>query len=279
MEFGVNVFLTDDGIHPVTAGQVAESAGLSSIFVGDHTHIPEATANGDALVAECYARFLDVFAALSAIAVTTTTLQLGTGVCLVPQREPLGLAKQVATLDQLSGGRVVFGVGAGWNTEETRNHGIDPDRRFGVMRERILAMQRLWSDDVAEFHGDHVDFTPALSWPKPVQRPHPPIVVGGRGKRVLERVLAYGDGWGPDVVGGLEAIRGVARQMEDFRGCQDACPRPLTATAMGVLVDEACVEAVLDLGFDRCLFSVPAGTADEIEENIGRAGELARRFA
>src|SRR3954454_10027000 len=141
---------------------------------------------------------LDPFVACSAAAVVTERLKIGIGVCLVTERDPIVTAKQVASVDQLSGGRLDFGVGAGWNREEMANHGTDPRRRFSVMRERIEAMKEIWTADEATYHGEHVSFDRIWSWPKPVQRPYPPVLVGGDGPKVLERVLAYGDAWFPD---------------------------------------------------------------------------------
>ena len=150
-----------------------------------------------------YSRTYDPFVALTAAAAATSELLVATGICLVIQRDPIITAKEVASLDRLSGGRFLFGVGAGWNVEEMQNHGTDPRGRFGLMRERIEAMKAIWTEDEASYHGRHVDFEPIWCWPKPVQEPHPPVLVGGNGERVLERVVAFGDEWMPNRTSGL----------------------------------------------------------------------------
>src|SRR5215208_5148027 len=172
---------------------MAEERGFESVFVTEHTHIPASRdtaypAGGD--LPREYWRIPDPFVALTTMAAATERTRVGTAICLVIERDPIVTAKEVASLDRLSGGRFLFGVGAGWNAEEMANHGTDPARRFGVMRERIEAMKAIWTEDEASYHGRYVDFDRVWSWPKPVQEPHPPIIVGGNGERVLDRVIA-----------------------------------------------------------------------------------------
>jgi probable F420-dependent oxidoreductase len=200
MDVGIAMFLTDETLDPGALGTLVEQHGFDSLFVPEHTHIPlsRLTPHPSGTLQEYYKRTLDPFVALTAAAAATTRLLVGTGVCLVPQHDPIVTAKQIATLDRLSGGRFLFGVGAGWNVDEMQNHGTDPSTRFKLMRERVEAMKAIWTQDEASYHGELVDFDPIWSWPKPVSRPHPPILMGGSGPKVLDRVLDYADGWAPN---------------------------------------------------------------------------------
>ena len=195
MRFGLFIFPTDETLPPQELAPLAEERGFEALIFPEHTHIPvdHTPFPGGGDVPRRYARTLDPFVAMTAAALASERLLVGTGICLVPQRDPIHTAKEVASVDLLSGGRVLFGVGAGWNEPETANHGTDPKQRFGVMRDRILAMKEIWTQDVAAYHGRHVSFDGVRAWPKPVQQPHPPILVGGTGPRVLDRVIAYGD--------------------------------------------------------------------------------------
>src|SRR4051812_31627385 len=190
MLFSVGYFVTDETVDPATLGRMVEERAFESLLLAEHTHIPATRDTpypaGGGLPRE-YSRTLDPFVALAAIATATTTLKLGTGICLVVERDPIVTANEVASLDLVSGGRLLFGVGAGWNLEEMRHHGSDPDRRFGLLRERVEAMKAIWAEDEASYHGRYVDFERIWSWPKPVQRPHPPILVGGNGKGAPDR--------------------------------------------------------------------------------------------
>jgi probable F420-dependent oxidoreductase len=284
MRFGVYVFVLDTGLSPGEAAVTAEAAGLSSIYVGDHSHFPrEDPAEVDPATrpqnTERYSQFIDQFVALATMAEATSEIRIGSGICLVPLREPLLLAKQVASVDHLSGGRLDFGIGAGWNLEEIVNHGIDPDRRFARMREHVLAMKELWTQDVAAFDGEYVSFSEAMSWPKPVQSPHPPIIVGGRGPKVFDRVFEYGDAWGPDVVGGIAAIEELRPRAEEFVARRSEVGREeAKLVAYGAEIDEACVEALTEIGFDEIVFWTDPGDAGEVTAAIERAAELARAY-
>src|SRR2546423_1919274 len=190
------MFPTDYAIAPADLGRLAEERGFESLWFPEHTHIPasrETPYPGGGELPPEYSHTHDPFVALAQVAAVTERLRVATGICLVIQRDPIVTAKEVASLDALSGGRFIFGVGAGWNREEMLDHGTDPGRRFGVMRERIEAMKAIWTSDEASYHGRYVDFDRIWSWPKPAQRPHPPIIVGGNGELVLERVVGYGD--------------------------------------------------------------------------------------
>ena len=200
MKYGVTVFPTDYSIDPASLGKAVEERGFDSLFFPEHTHIPASRRTpwpGGAPLPKEYSHTYDPFIALTAVAMATKKLLLGTGICLVMEHDPIVLAKVIASLDLISGGRVLFGVGGGWNEEEMEDHGTDPRRRFKVMRERIEAMKEIWTKDEAEYHGEFVNFEPLWSWPKPVQKPHPPVYVGGNGEHTLRRVIQYGDAWLP----------------------------------------------------------------------------------
>ena len=200
MRFGVATFITDEGIRPDVLGRALEERGFSSLFIAEHSHIPvsrESPYPGGGELPQRYYRTLDPFVALTAAAAVTSQLVLGTGVALLPQRDVIHTAKQVASLDVVSGGRLAFGVGVGWNREEMRNHGTDPATRGALMDEQLAALTQIWTAEQAEYHGEHVDFDPIYLWPKPVQQPHPPIYVGGESPAALRRLATYGAGWLP----------------------------------------------------------------------------------
>jgi probable F420-dependent oxidoreductase len=200
MDVGLALFLTGDGIHPAELATRAEAAGYESLMVTEHTHIPVSAGMVDRTGGPLdpkYRNTHDPFVALAFAAAATTKLVIGTSVCLVIEHDPIVLAKEIASLQNLSGGRFVFGVGAGWNKQEMLNHGTDPATRHGNMRERVEAIKAIWADDEAEYHGKHVDFDPIWQWPKP--SPAPPVLIGGNGPKVEDRVLRYGDGWMPNM--------------------------------------------------------------------------------
>jgi len=269
--FGIAMFPTDYAVDPATLGRLAEERGFESLFFPEHTHIPASRKtphpSGSELPPQ-YSHTYDPFVALTAAACATERIRLATGICLVIQRDPITTAKEIASLDRLSGGRFMFGVGAGWNREEIENHGTDPDRRFGVMRERIEAMKAIWTRDDAEYHGRYVDFDPVWSWPKPVQRPHPPVLVGGTGEKVLDRVLGFGDEWMPNRVRDAEALRPRIEELRERAG------RRVPVTVFGASPERETVEAYAGVGVDRCAFFVEPGPAAEVEARLDRHAEL-----
>lgn len=270
MKHGLAIFPTDEGIPPAELARVAEASGFESIFFTDHTHIPAARTSaaprGGELPRE-YARILDPFVALMSAAAATDRLRIGTGVCLVIERDPIATAKAVATLDFLSGGRVLFGVGAGWNHEEMSNHGTDPSRRFALMRERVEAMKTIWTNEEATYSGRFVRFERIWSWPKPTQDPHPPVLIGGNGPRALERVLTYGDEWLPEPEDGLhERIRELFDRAA-------AAGRAVAVTVYGGRTADA--GAYADAGVHRCVYWLPPRSA---EDTVRRVGELAQEL-
>jgi probable F420-dependent oxidoreductase len=200
MEFGIATFITDEGIRPDALGRALEERGFHSVFLAEHSHIPvhrESPYPGGGDLPRKYYRTLDPFVALTAVGAATSRLVLGFGIVLLPQRDLIHTANEVASLDLVSDGRVVFGVGVGWNREEMRNHGTDPTTRGALMDEQLAALTQIWTTDEAEFHGEHVDLDPIFLWPKPVQKPHPPIYIGGESPAALRRLAAFGDGWLP----------------------------------------------------------------------------------
>lgn len=278
MDFGLTMFVTDDTIGPVELGRAAEDAGFESLFLPEHTHIPtsrETPWPGGRELPDYYRRTYDPFVALAAVAATTERLKVGSGVCLVVEHDPITLAKQVASLDRLSGGRVLFGIGGGWNREEMRNHGTDPASRWRLLRERVLAMQRIWTADEASFHGELVDFDALWSWPKPVQRPHPPVLVGGDGPTVLDRVLEYGDGWLP-LARDLDRLAGRVAELQ--RRAAEAGRGAIPVTFFGARAEEAFVERLAAAGVSRILFHLPPAGRDEVLPRIRRYGDLAARY-
>jgi probable F420-dependent oxidoreductase len=278
MQFGLSMFLTDETIAPVELGRAAEEAGFEALFVPEHTHIPASRESpwpgGDELPRE-YSHTLDPFVALSAIAATTERLRVGTGIALIVERDPITLAHEAASLDHISGGRFELGVGAGWNLEEMRNHGTDPGTRFRVMRERVLAMREIWTHEEASYQGEFVAFDRIWSWPKPVQRPHLPVWVGGTGPRVLDRVLEYGDGWFPNMRDLDELAQRVA---ELQRRAGEAGRERIPITYFGLRdADDEKLEKMAAAGVDRVLLMLPPAGADETLPRVERYAALAGR--
>jgi probable F420-dependent oxidoreductase len=271
VKFAVGYFPTDEGIDPVTLARMVEERPFEALLFTDHTHIPASRETpypvGTELPRE-YARIYDPFVALMAAAAATERLLIGTGVCLVIERDPIVTAKQVASVDRLSGGRMLFGVGAGWNKEEMRNHGTDPARRFGIMRERVEAMKEIWTSDEASYHGEHVDFDRIWCWPKPLTEPHPPIIVGGHGKHVLERVLAYGDEWMPNRIGDDQKIS--ARVARLRRAGEDAGRGPIPTTLANATTDPEVLERYERAGVTRALFWLAQGDVADAERRLDR---------
>jgi probable F420-dependent oxidoreductase len=274
MKFGIAVFPTDDAADPGTIARLVEERGFESLFFPEHTHIPVSRRTpwpGGGDLPDMYARTLDPFVALTAAAAATERLLVATGVCLVIQRDPIITAKEVASLDLVSGGRFLFGVGAGWNEDEMENHGTDPRRRFGVMRERIEAMKEIWARDEASYHGRHVNFDPIWSWPKPVQQPHPPILVGGNGPTVLDRVLAYGDEWMPNrITDEAQFFARVAELQERAR----VAGRNIQVTFSGAPSKPDVIGRLADAGIHRCVFYVRPGPAAEVERGLDQRAAL-----
>jgi probable F420-dependent oxidoreductase len=279
VQFGVIIFPTDYSIGIAELARAAENLGFESLWVTEHTHIPADRRTpwpGGAELPRHYWHTLDPFIALSTAAAVTTQLRLGIGVCLVIERDPITLAKEVASLDLVSNGRFLFGVGGGWNLEEMANHGTDPSRRWALLRERILAMKAIWTQEEAEYHGQLVNFDRIWQWPKPVQQPHPPIVVGGNGPHTLRRVIEYGDEWMPIYGRGGPAIE--ERTLELRRMAQEAGRGDIPVSSFGAQPDPRVVERLEAAGVSRCLFMLPSAGADEVLPLLDRYAQLGRAF-
>jgi probable F420-dependent oxidoreductase len=280
MELGLAHFTTDYGMQPADIGRRAEELGFESLFFPEHTHIPVSRdtpyAGGGELPRE-YRHIVDPFVGLAAVAAVTARLKVGTGVCLIIERDPIVTAKEVATLDHLSAGRFLFGVGAGWNIEEMRNHGTDPDTRFRRMRESVEAMKAIWTEEEAEYHGRIIDFDPIWSWPKPVQKPHPPVLVGGLGEKVYDRVVAYGDEWIPNRVKSPEELGERIAELQ--RRAEAAGRERIPVTVFGAKAEVRLLERLKAAGVTRALFYLRAGEAGEVERHLEELGEVAAEWA
>ncbi|MFE9627723.1 LLM class F420-dependent oxidoreductase [Streptomyces sp. NPDC006527] len=273
MQFGVSTFITDQGIRPASLGTALEERAFESLFIAEHSHIPVSRRTpypGGGELPDVYYRTLDPFVALSAIAAVTRNLRLATGIALVPQRDPITTAKEVASLDLVSDGRVIFGVGVGWNREEMMNHGADPATRGRLTDERLLAMRELWTAEKAEFHGEFVDFDPVYAWPKPVQRPHPPIYVGG-GEGAFRRVAEIGDAWLATNVSPEQ----LGPQIERLR---TRAGRDVPVTVYAVPDDPGLVEGYIRLGVERVLFNLPTVPEAETVSHLDRLAGVASGF-
>ena len=269
--FGVTMFPTDYSIQPVALGRALEERGFESVFFPEHTHIPASRRSrwpgGPDLPPE-YWHTHDPFVALGAIAATTERLKLGTGICLIPERDPILLANVVASLDLISNGRVLLGIGAGWNAEEMENHGTAFKDRWPVTKERILAMREIWTQEEAEFHGEHVDFDKIWAYPKPVQAGGPPVLIGADTKWAHRRVVDYADGWMPifgrsDVRDSLAALRIVAEQAGRDMSTIDL-------SVFGAPPREEIVTGLIEAGFQRIIFWLPPAGEAEIIPRLDR---------
>jgi len=266
MHFGIAMFATEYAISPSELASEIEQRGFESIWFPEHTHIPASRRTpwpGGGELPREYWHTYDSFIALTAAASATTRLRLGTGVCLVIERDPIVTAKEVATLDRLSNGRVIFGIGGGWNAEEMGNHGTDFKLRWRVLRERTLAMKQIWTEDEAEFHGEFVNFDPIWSFPKPVQKPHPPILMGGDGPTTFDRVIEFCDGWMPigfRLVNVEEKIAALRRRAEEA----DRDPSSISVTIFGAKPERKALEDLERAGVERAIFYVPSDGRDKV---------------
>jgi probable F420-dependent oxidoreductase len=266
VRYGVTIFATDRSIGVAELARAVEERGFASLFLPEHTHIPTSRVTppptGEEVLPDRYSRCLDPLVALAVAATVTERIRLGTGVALVAQRDPIVTAKAIATLDLVSGGRVTLGIGFGWNEDEMNHHGVDYRQRRAVGREHVLAMQRLWADDEASFEGEHVRFSPSWSWPKPVQRPGPPILIGGAaGPTLFRHVAEYADGWIP--IGGA----GLARTVPQLRAAAEDAgrdPADLEVVTFYTLPDHGKLDHYQRLGVAECVFPLPEAGRDEV---------------
>ncbi|NWJ71400.1 LLM class F420-dependent oxidoreductase [Pseudonocardia sp. ICBG1122] len=272
MKFGIATFVTDEGIRPGPLGRALEERGFDSVFLAEHSHIPtsrESPYPGGGDLPRVYYRTLDPFVALTAMAGTTTDLLLGTGIALLPQRDVIHTAKQTASLDLVSGGRLLFGVGAGWNREEMRNHGVDPSTRGPLMTEQLHALRALWTEDEAEFHGKHLDVERSFSWPKPVRTP--PIYLGGESEAALNRLAEVGDGWLPRSHTSYDEIRRVRDDLAE-RGKPD-----VPTTVFGGEPDPDVVAGYAEVGVERVTFLLPTLPESETLTTLDELAQVVQR--
>jgi probable F420-dependent oxidoreductase len=277
MRVGVFYFPTDYGINIAELAQALEERGFSSLYVPEHTHIPTSRRTafpGGGELPKRYSHTYDPFVALSFAAAATKKLLVGTGICLIPERDPIVTAKCVASLDQLSGGRFMFGIGGGWNVEEMENHGARYETRFRIMRERILAMKALWTEKQASFHGEFVNFDPVWSWPKPKQQPHPPILLGGESDYTLRRIVDYCDGWIPRPVGEFTA-QGAVDRLRRMAESKARDPKSLMISVFRAPADKAALAEYRAAGIDEALLEIPDLSRDEILQLLDRYAPLA----
>jgi len=282
MDVGAAMFFTDYSMGAGELAEALEARGFESIWAPEHSHIPTSRRSPFAAGGELPKQYYDVmdpFVTLTAAAVVTNRIKLGTGVCLIIQRDPIQTAKAVASLDQVSNGRFLFGVGGGWNAEEMADHGTEFKTRFKLMRERIEAMKEIWTRSKPEYHGDMVDFPPMMTWPKPVQKPHPPVIVGGAFPHAARRALRYGDGWIPnasraqyaDVTDFLPQFRQMAAEAgRDLATC------PVTVWGVGEDLDR--LKRFEDQGVARVIVSLPPEDADRTLPVLDRWADLIRRL-
>ena len=278
MHYGLAIFFTETSISPAELAAAAEERGFESLWAPEHSHIPASRRSpfpGGGDLPKMYYEVMDPFITLSAAAAATTKLKLATGICLVVQRDPIQTAKSVASLDQVSKGRFLFGVGGGWNAEEMADHGtLQFERRFKLMRERIEAMKAIWTGREADYHGEFVDFDPILAWPKPVQKPHPPIHVAGVFPGGARRAARYGDGWVPLAPG----RKVIGEQIEAFRKlCQDAGREPLPVSLFGAPPKAEALGHYRDAGVARVVIFLPASGRDQVLPLLDQYADLAAK--
>ncbi|MCB1738874.1 MAG: LLM class F420-dependent oxidoreductase [Gammaproteobacteria bacterium] len=282
MKFGASMFFTDYAVPPAALGPILEARGFDSVWAPEHSHIPlsrKTAFPGGGDLPKKYHDAMDPFVALAVIAASTRRLLLGTGVCLVAQRDPIQTAKLVASLDQVSGGRFLFGIGSGWNQDEMENHGTVFATRHKRVRETVAAMKAIWTQDVAEYHGEIIDFGPMSAWPKPLQKPHPPIYVGGAYPYSARRAIRYADGWLPQA-----ARRGSYRQIGDMipefhRLAREAGrdPGSIAITVWHSRKDAELIKRYADLGVERVVFALDSDTEQTLLPTIDGLAELMHR--
>jgi len=272
--FGITMFPTDYSIQPVELARAVEERGFDSLFFPEHTHIPTSRKTpfpGGGELPKHYSHTHDPFVAFGACAAVTKRIRLGTGICLVVQRDPIVLAKEIASVDRLSNGRFVLGIGAGWNREEMEHHGAPYAQRWAVLREKILAMKAIWSNDAAEFHGKHVNFDPIWSYPKPVQDGGPPIWIGANTKWVFDRVAEYADGWMP--IGGLGT-----GNMERLKAACEARGRKVSDITLALFAAPPAIDPLrgrIEQGFDELIFNVDSESPDQVLPKLDKLAKLA----
>ncbi|MFN0026011.1 MAG: LLM class F420-dependent oxidoreductase [Acidimicrobiales bacterium] len=283
VSIGVSIFPTDKSIDPMQVAKEAEDRGFESIWFPEHSHIPTSRVTpwgGNPKAPELpeeYWRTYDQFVALGMAAAVTKTIKVGTGITLVAQRDPIWTAKEAATVDALSGGRLLFGIGYGWNKEEMAHHGIRYTDRRAILREKVLAMKEIWTKDEASFNGDHVTFSSSWSWPKPATKPHPPIILGGSaGPKTMAHIVEFCDGFMP--VSGRYDLGAQITQIRQMATDAGRDPATLEFGQFGTPAKPEIVEAMIEIGLSRIVFGLPPAPADKVLPLLDRYAELAGRY-
>jgi probable F420-dependent oxidoreductase len=281
MDFGVTMFPTDYAIRVDELARACEERGFESLWFPEHTHIPASRRSpwpGGPNLPKEYWHTLDLFVAMATAAAVTTRLRVASGICLLVERDPITTAKAVASVDHLSGGRVIFGIGGGWNAEEMENHGTPFKERWKILRERVAAMKRIWTEDEAAYEGTYVQFEPMWSWPKPVQRPHPPIMLGAHGPLAVRRVVEYCDGWIPigvragDLGPHIAELHRLARE-------KGRDPATISISLYGAPGDAGALRGLRDLGIQRAVFALPPKGRDDVLPLLDRYAAFMRDVA
>ena len=287
VHFGLTMFATDYSVSIDILAGAAEKLGFESLFVPEHTHIPASRLSpwpGGADLPRDYWHTLDPFVSLALAASATKSLKIGTGISLITERDPILMAKQVATLDFVSGGRLILGVGAGWNQEEMENHGVAFSTRWRILRERILAMREIWTQDEAEYHGEFVDFDKIWAFPKPIQAGGPKILIGASSEYVFQRIADYGDGWMPifqdakrrSASGGTDYSQGIENTKAAWRSAERVGEPDFSI--FGVAHERKAVEELISIGFNRIIFGLPSATADTVLPLVEKLATIAHEF-
>ena len=274
MKFGVAIFPTEYAISMTELAPSAEGLGFESLWVAEHTHIPTSRlsawpAGGD--LPKHYWHTMDPFVALTAAALASKTIRIGTGICLLIERDPIHTAKEAASLDVISDGRFIFGVGGGWNREEMGDHGTDFSTRWKLLRERVEAVKAIWTTDPAEYHGDMVEFGPMWSFPKPMQKPHPPVILGGSGPKVLERVVRYADGWMPNRGDAVERVP----ELQRLAKAAGRDPIPVTYYPKASAEE---IDRLARAGVERLIWYVPPDGRDAALKKLDELGKMIRPY-
>ena len=274
MKFGVAIFPTDYAISMAELAPAAEQLGFESLWVAEHSHIPASRqspwpAGGE--LPKQYWHTMDPFVALTVAATASKTIRVATGICLLIQRDPIHTAKAVASVDLVSNGRFIFGVGAGWNREEMEDHGTDFSTRWKLLREKVEAIKAIWTQEESEYHGEMVNFGPMWCWPKPVQKPHPPILLGGSGPKILERVVRYADGWMPNRGKAIERIP----ELQEMARAAGRAPIPVSYYPKQ---DASEIERLAEAGVERCIYYVPPDGRDQALAKLEELASMIRPY-
>jgi probable F420-dependent oxidoreductase len=277
LKFGISLFFTEYSMTPTALATELEQRGFESVWSGEHSHIPAVIKTpfpGEGGIKRHYYDVMDPFVTLTEAAVATKTLLIGTGVCLIAQRDPIQTAKLVASIDRISNGRFLFGVGNGWNKEEIEDHGTAFETRHKRARESIEAMKQIWTETKAEYHGEFIDFDPIMAWPKPVRKPHPPVLVGGGFPYSARRAIRYGDGWVPGGTSGHRDIVGLIPRFRQMAAEAGRDPDSIPITAWYPARDLSLMRRYDELGVERAVFTVPSATRDVVLPALDEIGAL-----